>query len=284
MMTPIPADPSPSPLALTPRQRADFAATLMAAADAAREAIRPHFRTTGPVENKAGDGRFDPVTEADRAAEQAIRAVISSRHPDHSIIGEEFGTAGGRGDFTWVIDPIDGTRAFIAGAATWGTLIGMGTGTRPVLGLMDQAHVGERFLGLAGVSLSQGPGGTRVLSTSAVTQVGQAILAATAPDMFTAAEFAAFSRLSQTARLTRYGLDCTAYCLLAAGHVDLVVESDLKIYDIYPLIPIIEGAGGVVTDWQGARLTGGGHVIAAATPALHAEALAILSAVGGRAV
>ncbi len=265
--------------ALRPRQRADLAATLTAAADAARDAIRPHFRTLKRIDNKASGTDFDPVTEADRAAEQAIRAVITERHPDHAIIGEEFGAASGSGEMTWVIDPIDGTRAFIAGAPTWGTLIGVGHADQPLMGLMDQGHVGERFLGLGGLSLSEGPGGLRVLGVSQVEALGKAILAATAPEMFSTEQFDAFSKLSRAARLTRYGLDCTAYCLLAAGHVDLVVESDLKIYDIFPLIPIIEGAGGVVTDWQGKRLTGGGNAVAAATPALHAEALEVLSRV-----
>ncbi len=266
---------------LTPRLRASLAATLNDAADAARDAIRPHFRKSTSVENKADGGRFDPVTVADRAAESAIRGVIRERYPEHTIVGEEFGTQHGSaegGALTWVIDPIDGTRGFIAGAPTWGTLIGVGTDQAPWLGLMDQGHVGDRFLGLSGVSMSMGPRGVEMLCTSTVQRLDEAILAATAPEMFREPdELAGFARVSQAARLTRYGLDCTAYCLLAAGLIDLVVEARMKVYDIYPLIPIIEGAGGIVTDWKGAPVHQGGRVLAAATPQLHATAMTLLN-------
>ncbi len=269
---------------LSPKLRAGLVTTVMEAADAAGEAILPYFRTVLPVENKAEGARFDPVTVADREAESAIRAVIRHYHPDHQIIGEEFGTDGpafggaSHGQaLTWVIDPIDGTRAFIAGAPTWGTLIGAGTPERPVIGLMDQPYVGDRYLGLPGTSMTFGPQGSTVLSASSVTRIEDAILAATAPDMFKGpGQLSAFARIAQTARLTRFGLDCTAYCLLASGHIDLVVETGLKIYDIYPLVPIIEGAGGVITDWRGGPVHQGGHAVAAATPELHAAALDIL--------
>ncbi len=260
------------------KDRSRIVTTLLECAEAARAAILPHFRTTIPVDNKAGSG-FDPVTQADRGAEEAIRALIQRDHPTHEIIGEEFGHQDGSDSVTWVIDPVDGTRAFIAGAPTWGTLIGVGIDGRPVFGLFDQGFTGDRVLGVPGLTLDLGSRGPRTLQASSTARVEEAILAATAPDMFkTADQKQAFGRVSDKARLTRFGMDCTAYVLLASGHIDLVIEANLKIYDIYALIPIIEGAGGVVTDWTGGPAHNGGTVLAAATPELHAEALALLSA------
>lgn len=259
--------------------------TMLACADLARAEIRPHFRQNVTAENKGspGAGGFDPVTVADRAAEEAIRAHIRACYPSHGILGEEYGHEPGSSGITWVIDPIDGTRSFVIGAPVWGTLIAINDGHRPVLGLMDQGFTRERFLGCPSGSFYMGPDivpstdNLPSLTTSAVRDLAAARLAATDPRMFkTRTERAAFDELESRVRLSRYGLDCYAYCLLAAGHIDLVVEASLKPYDIQALIPIVEGAGGVITSWSGGSAQQGGQVIAAATADLHEAALDIL--------
>jgi histidinol phosphatase-like enzyme (inositol monophosphatase family) len=243
----------------------------------AAEVVLPRFRQALPVTDKGGL-RFDPVTEADRDAERALRAAILERYPDHSILGEEFGEHLGTSPYRWVIDPIDGTRAFISGAPTWGTLIALCEHNVPVLGMMSQPYVGEIFLGGGEASWLLRAGTRSRLQVRTGVALAQASVFATTPEMFSATELAAFERVSQAARLTRFGIDCYAYCLLAAGHVDLVIEAGLGFYDIAPLMPIVEAAGGVVTDWRGAPVRGGGRVIAAASPTLHAQALALLNA------
>ena len=244
-------------------------------ADASGEVIRPYFRSGLEVTDKKdkGEGRYSPVTVADQSAEAAIRKLIKEIHPDHGILGEEHGHENPSARLTWVIDPIDGTKAFITGLPTWGTLIALNDGGQPVLGVMDQPILRERFSG--------GPdgaflGGTR-LRTRACPRLADAALCCTEPDMFTAGpEREAFDRLVRRVSLRRFGTDCYAYGMLAHGFVDLVVEASMAPWDIQALIPIVERAGGVVTDWEGGSCAEGGRVLAVGDPKLHAEVLAVL--------
>jgi histidinol-phosphatase len=249
-------------------------------ADISGAAILPYFRKSIAVRNKAGKAGFDPVTAADRAAERAIRKAVTATYPEHGIVGEEFGQVAGAGRFAWVIDPIDGTRAFITGSPLWGTLIGLLEAGQPVLGVMDQPFTGERFWGGAGKARSSTRGGTsRLLKTRPCATLADAVLTTTHPDMFsTPGEQAALRQLKGEARMTRFGGDCYGYCLLASGFIDLIVEVGLKTYDVAALVPIIEGAGGRVTTWEGKPATSGGRIIAAGDARVHKEALAILRA------
>ncbi|WP_432449472.1 histidinol-phosphatase [Aliiroseovarius marinus] len=248
-----------------------------AMADAARAAILPFFRSAGlGADNKLESG-FDPVTEADRAAERAMRAVLAARRPDDGIFGEEYGRQEGQSGLVWVLDPIDGTRAFLAGTPTWGVLIAVGDETGPKLGMIDQPYIGERFMGGFGAAWLDGPQGRRDLATSDTELLGDAILFTTFPEVGSAEEGAAFQDLSRQVKLTRYGMDCYAYGLVASGQVDLVVEAGLNAYDIQGPLAVIEAAGGVVTDWQGGPAHNGGRVIAAANAQIHEKALTVLS-------
>lgn len=250
-------------------------------ADAARRAILPHFRTPGlATDNKLKTG-FDPVTVADRAAERAMRDLLARHRPNDAILGEEFGETVGTSGRQWVLDPIDGTRGFVAGTPTWGVLIALSEGGAPTLGVIDQPYTGERFLGAPGVARMTGPLGERALGVRGTTNLGQAILFTTFPEVGTAPQRRAFEAVAREVQLTRYGMDCYAYALLAAGHVDLVIEAGLNAYDIQAPIAVIEAAGGVVTDWAGKPAHLGGTALAAATPDLHARALEILQAAGG---
>lgn len=253
------------------------ARTLLAAADAAALHTLPRFRTPMSVDNKWSVG-FDPVTDADREAELAIRALISSHFPDHGIIGEEWDAKLSDTAFNWIVDPIDGTRAFITGVPVWGTLIGLMHNGKAVAGLMSQPFTGETYLSLPGESTYARNGETRQLRTSSVTELGKAKLTATSPDLFLDADIApGWAALRANVLTTRWGLDCYGYCLLAAGHLDLVVEAGLKNVDIAPLIPLIVNAGGVITTWDGAPAEAGGNCVAAATPELHRAALEVLA-------
>ena len=244
-------------------------------ADLTDKAVMPHFRKQIAVSNKA-DAGFDPVTAADRAAERVARKAIRARFPDHAITGEEYGTEGGS-DYRWVIDPIDGTRAFIIGAPLWGTLIGLQISGAPAVGLMSQPFTRERFWSDGKSSRWSGPDGkARIIRTRACASLGDAILTTTHPDLFTGKDARAFAAVRGAVRMTRYGGDCYGYCLLAAGHVDLVIEAGLKPYDIVALIPVIEAAGGIVTTWEGAPATEGGRIIAAGDRRMHREAMALL--------
>ena len=256
--------------------------TLLDAADVAAAHTLPRFRTAIAVDNKWTEG-FDPVTEADRQAELAVREVIAARFPEHGLIGEEWDDKATDGRFSWVIDPIDGTRAFISGVPVWGTLVGLLVDGRAVAGLMAQPFTGEVYLSLPGEAHYFRGDQSLPLGTSAITELAGAKLTTTSPDLFLRAgrDLSAEWRLISAAALTvRYGLDCYGYCLLAAGHLDLVVEAGLKNVDIAPLIPLIRNAGGVVTTWDGGEAEEGGNIVAAATPQLHAAALAVLN--GGR--
>jgi histidinol phosphatase-like enzyme (inositol monophosphatase family) len=261
------------------QQREAHLAFAHALADLAGAAILPYFRRRLTVRNKDGGAGFDPVTAADRAAERAMRKAIAAQFPDHGVVGEEFADTPGAGRYHWVLDPIDGTRAFIMGSPLWGTLIGLTRDGAPVLGLMDQPFTRERFWGdgrTAHMRVSEGK--PRRLKVRACQGLGDAVLTSTHPDLFSSAtERTAFGRLKSRTRMTRYGGDCYGYCLLASGFVDLVVESGLKPHDIAALIPIIEGAGGMITTWDGKPAIHGGRVVAAGDPRVHKEALAVLA-------
>lgn len=252
-------------------------------ADAAGAAILPWFRHPDlRADNKADDkatGGFDPVTIADRAAEQAMRAVLVAHRPDDAIWGEEFGRLAGTSGRTWVLDPIDGTRGFMSGTPTWGVLVALSGDGGPVLGVIDQPYTGERFVGAPGVAVLSGPMGTATMATRNTAKLSDAILFTTFPEVGTADERAGFQAVAGQVRLTRYGMDCYAYALLAAGQIDLVIEAGLNAYDIAAPIAVIEAAGGVVTNWQGGPAHDGGRVLAAANRGLHALALALLSSV-----
>ena len=233
-------------------------------ADAAGEAIRPFFRARFAIEIKAD---ASPVTEVDRAAEQAIRAILARERPDDGVIGEEYGADRPDAPRLWVIDPIDGTRAFLAGRPLFGTLIALLEDGAPRLGVIDQPIARDRWLGAHGRPTTLNGAAAR---TRACPALSRAHLATTGPDHFGADDRAAFDRLRGRAGDTLWGGDCHNYGLLASGHLDLVVEAGLKLHDYAALVPVIEGAGGRMTDWLGQPLTAAsdGRVIAAGDPAL----------------
>lgn len=241
-------------------------------ADAARPIAREYFRQPLQVESKADQS---PVTIADRAIEKALRQLIETRYPGHGILGEEFSPRHGD-QFTWVLDPIDGTRSFITGMPLFGTLVALLQDGRPVVGVVDFPALSERWSGVAGQA-------TRhlgnVVRTSDVGQLADASCYCTSPDMFSGQDIETFARLSSHVGMRRFGGDCYAYALLASGHCDLVVEAGLQPYDYLSLVPVIEGAGGRITDWQGRALTleSDGRVVAAANESLLRQALALLA-------
>jgi histidinol phosphatase-like enzyme (inositol monophosphatase family) len=245
-------------------------------ADAAADAIMPHFRVASSVETKS-QTRFDPVTAADRGAEAAMRRLINETYPEHGIVGEEFGSERVDSEFVWVLDPIDGTRSFITGLPVWGTLIGLMHAGKPILGMMAQPFTGERFAGDGVRAWYTGPGGDRTIATRPCAALAAASLFTTTPAMFAGADRAAYDRVEAAVRLARYGSDCYAYCMVAAGNADVVVEAGLQAYDIVALIPIVEGAGGRITDWHGNPASNGGKVVASGDPRLHDAVLATLS-------
>jgi myo-inositol-1(or 4)-monophosphatase len=256
----------------------DFATFVDELATVSGEAIRPFFRTTLGVENKSHTGVFDPVTAADRAAETAMRTLIRKTFPAHGIIGEEFGDERPDASYVWVIDPIDGTKSFISGMPAWGTLIGLLKDGAPVYGMMHQPFIGERFSGDGASARYRGPAGERHLSARPCAGLNEAVLFTTSPLLMTEQERGRFQKVERAVRLSRYGGDCYAYCMIAAGFVDLVIEAGLKQHDIVALIPIVEGAGGIVTDWNGGPATKGGRILAAGDRRVHAEALRLLAA------
>jgi myo-inositol-1(or 4)-monophosphatase len=256
----------------------DFAGFVDELAKVAGDAILPFFRTALTVDNKQLKGEFDPVTAADRGAETAMRALIRKTFPAHGIVGEEFDDVIGDGPYTWVLDPIDGTKSFIAGLPAWGTLIGLLKDGVPVYGMMSQPFIGERFTGDGASAKYRGRADERKLMTRPCAAIEDALLFTTSPQLFSTQERKKFESVERSARLSRYGGDCYAYCMVAAGYVDLVVESGLDAYDIMPLIPIIEGAGGVVTNWQGESAVAGGQIIAAGDKRVLEAAIARLNA------
>jgi myo-inositol-1(or 4)-monophosphatase len=260
----------------------DFAAFVERLADVAGETILPFFRTAIGAENKSRNGMFDPVTEADRAAESAMRRLIGEYFPAHGIVGEEFGAHQEGAEYTWVLDPIDGTKSFIAGLPMWGTLIGLLHNGVPVYGMMVQPFTRERFVGDGTASRWCGPGHDhtimeRKLRTRPCADLAHATLMTTSPLLYSEAKLEGFKRLEKTTRLSLYGCDCYAFAMLAAGNVDCVVESGVQTYDIAPLIPIVEGAGGKITAWDGGSAVRGGDVIASGDARIHEAALKLLN-------
>lgn len=245
----------------------------------AGESILPHFREVIDVEDKRTALGYDPVTIADRAAEEVIRAEIRRAYPDHGIHGEEHGKQPGASKLTWVIDPIDGTRSFILGQLHWATLIALHDGQQPVVGVVHQPFVGESFLGTQG-GLAQWRRGnqSRALRTRRCASIEDAIVATTDPRHFQSPrQLAVYNAITGPARLTRFGGDCYCYTQLAMGFVDMVVETGLQPYDVQALIPLVEAAGGVITDWSGGPCDQGGDVFACGDPALHAKVLTLLA-------
>ncbi len=259
-------------------QQQDLIRVANAMADAARRIILPRFRDVDlAADNKQAGHGYDPVTIADREAEAAMRAILARARPDDAVLGEELGHSAGTSGLTWVLDPIDGTRGFVTGTPTWGVLIAVGGEAGPELGIIDQPYIGERFIGGFGRAWMQGPQGRRALATRATARLSEARLFSTFPEIGSDTERARFAALAQRVQMTRFGMDCYAYALLAAGHVDLVVEAGLHPHDVHAPIALIRAAGGVVTDWQGGPAHHGGRVLAAANPALHEQALAVLA-------
>jgi histidinol phosphatase-like enzyme (inositol monophosphatase family) len=256
----------------------DFMAFIGRLATASGETILPFFRTSLSIDNKSASHDFDPVTEADRAAEAVMRRLIQENFPQHGIVGEEFGNEREDSEYVWVLDPIDGTKSFIAGFPIWGTLIALLHQGTPVFGMMHQPFIGERFSGDSGSAHYVGLSGERKLAVRRCASLKDATSFTTSPLLMKEADRAAFRRIEQGVRLSRYGGDCYSYCMLAAGHLDLVVETELKAYDIAALIPIITGAGGVVTTWDGKPAQGGGRIIAAGDPRVHEAAMKLLTA------
>ena len=256
-------------------------------ADVAGEVIRPYFRQRidvidkGSIEKGSGRAGYDPVTAADRGAEEAIRAIIRRERPDDAILGEEYGHTPGTSGLTWVLDPVDGTRAFITGRHTWGTLIALEENGRRVLGIIDQPVLHERFIGHDGVARHISPAGEAPLQTRACAGLAQACISTTHPwGYFNAEERTAFEQVAGASRMSYFGGDCYAYALLAMGHIDLIVESGLKAWDVAALEPVIVNAGGVVSDWKGDPLGAGGSIVAAGDPRVHAEAVRMLAHAG----
>jgi myo-inositol-1(or 4)-monophosphatase len=254
----------------------DFSAFVDELATVSGETILPFFRTALSIEDKGRPGSFDPVTAADHAAEAAMRTLIRRTFPDHGIIGEEYGRERADAEYVWVLDPIDGTKSFISGMPAWGTLIALLRSGEPVFGVMNQPFTRERFSGDGGRANYRGPAGARGLRVRPCADLATAVLFTTSPRLMNASDRASFERVEQVVRLSRYGGDCYAYCMLAAGHVDLVIETELKPYDVLPLVPIITGAGGVITSWEGGPPYAGGRVVAAGDKRVHAAALAML--------
>jgi histidinol phosphatase-like enzyme (inositol monophosphatase family) len=249
-------------------------------ADEAGNVIRPCFRRRIEVIDK-GKSVFDPVTAADRGAEEAIRTLIERERPDDAIVGEEYGVKRGTSGRTWVLDPVDGTRAFITGRHTWGTLIALEEDGRRVLGIIDQPVLGERFIGYDGASALITDGIRTPLKTRGCEDLSVAVVSTTHPWGFPEArQRDAFERLCGAARMSYMGGDCYAYALLAMGFIDVIVEASLKHWDVAALEPVIVNAGGIVTDWKGKPLGAGGNIIAAGDPRVHAEAVRMLEGVG----
>jgi myo-inositol-1(or 4)-monophosphatase len=254
----------------------DFASFVDQLASVSGDTILPFFRTALAVENKKSAG-FDPVTAADRAAENAMRALIRTTFPGHGIIGEEYGSERTDAEYVWVLDPIDGTKSFIAGMPAWGTLIGLMRFGEPVFGMMHQPFIGERFSGDGAAASYRGPASKRELRVRECAALSEALLFTTSPLLMNKKDRAAFGRVEDKVKLSRYGGDCYGYCMLAAGQIDLVIETEIKPHDIIPLIPIITGAGGTVTTWEGGPAQAGGRVVVAGDKHVHSAALELLA-------
>jgi histidinol phosphatase-like enzyme (inositol monophosphatase family) len=247
-------------------------------ADAGGAVIRPFFRQRIDVAHKEGKGFFDPVTEADRGAERAIRELIQRERPNDAILGEEYGETPGTSGCRWVLDPVDGTRAFITGRHEWGQLIALEENGKPVLGILDQPVLGERFVGVGGQAHLQQAGRTTALKTRPCADLKDAILCSTDPTAyFQPDELAAFVRVERSVRMTRYGGDCYLFAALALGFVDVIIEAGFHAWDVAALIPLVEGAGGVITNWQGGSCADGKQIVAAGDRRAHDAALKLLA-------
>ncbi len=243
-------------------------------ADAARLAIMPHFRALSDIQNKETGANFDPVTEADKAAERAMRAVLANLRPEDAIFGEEYGRQNGITGWTWILDPIDGTRAFVAGLPVWTTLIGLtNSAGDAIVGVIDQPVLDERYIGSPAGSVLVQSGKSATIRVSDCTDLRQAVIATTDPFIMTLPEQGAWSHLRATARITRYGLDAYAYARVAGGTIDLVAEAGLAPYDAAALIPVVRGAGGVACDWHGNAAKPGGQLVCAASQGILDQAL-----------
>ena len=254
---------------------AAFAGTLV---DASGSVILPLFRSHLAVDSKAATGLFDPVTEADRGAEKVIRELIRQQYPDHGIIGEEFGSESVNAEYVWVIDPIDGTKAFISGMLTWGTLVGLLHHGEPVLGVLDQPYLRERFIGNGEQAVCFGRNGASILSARRHTELADAVVwvsstVVTMPDLFKRVQ-----KLGERVKLLRYGSDCLSMAMLAEGHIDIVIEAGLEIYDIAAQVPIVLGAGGIMTSLDGGPVLQSSSVIAASHQKLYSEVIDVLGA------
>jgi histidinol phosphatase-like enzyme (inositol monophosphatase family) len=258
---------------------------IIALARAAGDAALPYFRGEFAQEDKSdGQGRFDPVTEADRSAEAAVRKLLAEHRPDDGIIGEEYGAWREGTDLVWVIDPIDGTRAFISGLPLWCTLIALRVEGKPLLGVIAQPYLGEIFVGSPlGSRLIRGDQ-ERPLKVRPCPMLTDAVISTTDPNLFDGGEAGAFEQVRAAARLARYGCDAYAYAMVALGRMDLVMESNLKPWDWEPLVPVVEGAGGVVTNWRGGKPDYSGQIAAAGDRACLDEALVALKRAAKTAV
>lgn len=250
-------------------------------ADLSGAAIGPKFRRPIAIDNKAGAGAYDPVSAADTAAERIIAKAIRARFPQHAILGEEYGAQGAGTDarYRWVLDPIDGTRAFIMGSPLWGTLVGLLDNGAPLIGIMDQPFTGERvWADQKAAHWRTADGKSKRIKTRACQRLKDAVFTTTHPDLFEPGlETAKFLELKGAVRMSRYGGDCYGYCLLAAGFVDVIVETGLKAHDIVALLPILEKAGAVATTWDGQPATAGGRIVVAGDPKLHEAAMKLLN-------
>ncbi len=253
----------------------DFTSFVDKLASASGDTILPFFRTALAVENKLSRG-FDPVTAADRAAENAMRSLIRENFPEHGILGEEYGSERTDAEYVWVLDPIDGTKSFIAGMLGWGTLIGLMRFGEPVYGMMHQPFTRERFIGDGGAAHYRGPTGDRDLHVRSCAALSDAVLFTTSPLLMNDDDRTAFVKVENSVKLSRYGGDCYAYCMLAAGQIDLVIETSINPHDIVALIPVILGAGGIITTWENGPPQAGGRIIAAGDKRTHEAAMAML--------
>jgi myo-inositol-1(or 4)-monophosphatase len=250
----------------------DFALHL---ARASASHILPHFRRNTPVDVKDHE-HWDPVTEGDKAGERAMRQLIESRYPAHGIIGEEYGEKPATSSLTWILDPVDGTRAFVIGLPTWATLIALYENGVPKIGVMSQPFVGDLFFGNPSGAWLEHRGNRQAIKASSERRLSDAMAGTTAPHLFKNASAAAFKRLENKTKLVRFGLDAYSYALLASGHLDIALDPDLQIHDIAALLPIVTGAGGVVGSWTGDDTTRGGNVICAANHALLDQAISTM--------
>jgi histidinol phosphatase-like enzyme (inositol monophosphatase family) len=248
-------------------------------ADAARPIALSHFRKAATAVDNKRPLAFDPVTIADLEIEQAFRKILKQARPDDAVLGEEFEKTEGTSGLTWIVDPIDGTRGFISGMPTWGVLIAVADARGPIFGIIDQPYTAERFVGGFGSAVMHHQGTSRSLDTRNCGALGNAILFSTYPEVGTEVERRAFEAVSSKVKLTRYGTDCYAYAMVAAGQVDLVIEAGLNAYDVAAPTAVVEQAGGIVTAWDGGPATGGGRIVAAGNADIHAAALEILQKV-----